>query len=588
MALSNTATPIYYGQFRDAVMRGEIEICEEIEMEMNRIDARIANPGIWYDDKAIEGFIAFCEKELTLTDGENLHLLDSFKLWAEQIFGWYYFVDRSIYEPNPDGHGVHYVNKRIKKRLITKQYLIVARGAAKSMYASCIQDFFLNVNTATTHQVTTAPTMAQAEEVMSPIRTAITRSRGPLFSFLTEGSLQNTTGSKANRVKLASTKKGIQNFLTGSLLEVRPMSIDKLQGLRVTVATVDEWLSGDIREDVVGALEQGAAKEQSGGKSDDYLIVAISSEGTVRNGAGDTIKMELMKILKGEYESPHTSIFWYKLDSIDEVADPSKWIKANPNLGKTVTYETYQDAVDRAEHNPAERNDILAKRFGIPMEGYTYFFTYEETLPQERKREYWKMPCALGADLSQGDDFCAFTFLFPLSTGAFGIKTRNYITEKTLKKLPSAIRVKYDEFIDEGSLFVMPGTVLDMMQVYDDLDNHIIERDYDVRCFDFDPYNAREFVERWERENGPFGIEKVIQGAKTESVPLGELKKLAEERLLLFDEGLMSFAMGNCITLEDTNGNRKLLKKRYEQKIDAVSAMMDAYVAFKLNREAFE
>ena len=588
MALSNTATPIYYGQFRDAVMRGEIEICEEIEMEMNRIDARIANPGIWYDDKAIEGFIAFCEKELTLTDGENLHLLDSFKLWAEQIFGWYYFVDRSIYEPNPDGHGGHYVNKRIKKRLITKQYLIVARGAAKSMYASCIQDFFLNVNTATTHQVTTAPTMAQAEEVMSPIRTAITRSRGPLFSFLTEGSLQNTTGSKANRVKLASTKKGIQNFLTGSLLEVRPMSIDKLQGLRVKVATVDEWLSGDIREDVVGALEQGAAKEQSGGKSDDYLIVAISSEGTVRNGAGDTIKMELMKILKGEYESPHTSIFWYKLDSIDEVADPSKWIKANPNLGKTVTYETYQDAVDRAEHNPAERNDILAKRFGIPMEGYTYFFTYEETLPQDRKREYWKMPCALGADLSQGDDFCAFTFLFPLSTGAFGIKTRNYITEKTLKKLPSAIRVKYDEFIDEGSLFVMPGTVLDMMQVYDDLDNHIIERDYDVRCFGFDPYNAREFVERWERENGPFGIEKVIQGAKTESVPLGELKKLAEERLLLFDEGLMSFAMGNCITLEDTNGNRKLLKKRYEQKIDAVSAMMDAYVAFKLNREAFE
>ena len=588
MALSNTATPIYYGQFRDAVMRGEIEICEEIEMEMNRIDARIANPGIWYDDKAIEGFIAFCEKELTLTDGENLHLLDSFKLWAEQIFGWYYFVDRSIYEPNPDGHGGRYVNKRIKKRLITKQYLIVARGAAKSMYASCIQDFFLNVNTATTHQVTTAPTMAQAEEVMSPIRTAITRSRGPLFSFLTEGSLQNTTGSKANRVKLASTKKGIQNFLTGSLLEVRPMSIDKLQGLRVKVATVDEWLSGDIREDVVGALEQGAAKEQSGGKSDDYLIVAISSEGTVRNGAGDTIKMELMKILKGEYESPHTSIFWYKLDSIDEVADPSKWIKANPNLGKTVTYETYQDAVDRAEHNPAERNDILAKRFGIPMEGYTYFFTYEETLPQERKREYWKMPCALGADLSQGDDFCAFTFLFPLSTGAFGIKTRNYITEKTLKKLPSAIRAKYDEFIDEGSLFVMPGTVLDMMQVYDDLDNHIIERDYDVRCFGFDPYNAREFVERWERENGPFGIEKVIQGAKTESVPLGELKKLAEERLLLFDEGLMSFAMGNCITLEDTNGNRKLLKKRYEQKIDAVSAMMDAYVAFKLNREAFE
>ena len=588
MALSNTATPIYYGRFRDAVIRGDIPICEEIEMEMNRIDALIANPGIWYDDKAIEGFVAYCENELTLTNGENLHLLDSFMLWAEQIFGWYYFVDRSIYEPYPDGHGGRYVTKRIKKRLIKKQYLIVARGAAKSMYASCIQNFFLNVDTSTTHQVTTAPTMAQAEEVMSPIRTAITRARGPLFKFLTEGSLQNTTGSKANRVKLASTKKGIQNFLTGSLLEVRPMSIDKLQGLRVKVATVDEWLSGDIREDVVGALEQGAAKEQGGGTNDDYLIVAISSEGTVRNGSGDTIKMELMKILKGEYNAPHTSIFWYKLDSLDEVAEPEMWLKANPNLGKTVTYETYQEAVERAEHNPAERNDILAKRFGIPMEGYTYFFTYEETLPQKRKREYWKMPCSLGADLSQGDDFCAFTFLFPLSDGSFGIKTRNYITEKTLKKLPSAMRAKYDQFVNEGSLYVMPGTVLDMMQVYEDLDNHIIECNYDVRCFGFDPYNAREFVERWERENGPFGIEKVIQGAKTESVPLGELKKLAEERLLLFDEELMSFAMGNCITLEDTNGNRKLLKKRYEQKIDAVAAMMDAYVAFKLNREAFE
>ena len=588
MALSNTATPIYYGRFRDAVIRGDIPICEEIEMEMNRIDALISNPGIWYDDKAIEGFVAYCENELTLTNGENLHLLDSFMLWAEQIFGWYYFVDRSIYEPYPDGHGGRYVTKRIKKRLIKKQYLIVARGAAKSMYASCIQNFFLNVDTSTTHQVTTAPTMAQAEEVMSPIRTAITRARGPLFKFLTEGSLQNTTGSKANRVKLASTKKGIQNFLTGSLLEVRPMSIDKLQGLRVKVATVDEWLSGDIREDVVGALEQGAAKEQGGGTNDDYLIVAISSEGTVRNGSGDTIKMELMKILKGEYNAPHTSIFWYKLDSLDEVAEPEMWLKANPNLGKTVTYETYQEAVERAEHNPAERNDILAKRFGIPMEGYTYFFTYEETLPQKRKQEYWKMPCSLGADLSQGDDFCAFTFLFPLSDGSFGIKTRNYITEKTLKKLPSAMRAKYDQFVNEGSLYVMPGTVLDMMQVYEDLDNHIIECDYDVRCFGFDPYNAREFVERWERENGPFGIEKVIQGAKTESVPLGELKKLAEERLLLFDEELMSFAMGNCITLEDTNGNRKLLKKRYEQKIDAVAAMMDAYVAFKLNREAFE
>lgn len=587
MALSNTATPIYYGRFRDAVIRGDIPICEEIEMEMNRIDALIANPGIWYDDKAIEGFVAYCENELTLTNGENLHLLDSFMLWAEQIFGWYYFVDRSIYEPYPDGHGGRYVTKRIKKRLIKKQYLIVARGAAKSMYASCIQNFFLNVDTSTTHQVTTAPTMAQAEEVMSPIRTAITRARGPLFKFLTEGSLQNTTGSKANRVKLASTKKGIQNFLTGSLLEVRPMSIDKLQGLRVKVATVDEWLSGDIREDVVGALEQGAAKEQGGGTNDDYLIVAISSEGTVRNGSGDTIKMELMKILKGEYNAPHTSIFWYKLDSLDEVAEPEMWLKANPNLGKTVTYETYQEAVERAEHNPAERNDILAKRFGIPMEGYTYFFTYEETL-KHRKRDYWNMPCALGGDLSQGDDFCAFTFLFPLPRAEFGIKTRNYITERTLMKLQPAMRIKYDEFIREGSLIVMPGTVLDMMAVYEDLDNHIIERNYDVRAFGFDPYNAKDFVERWEKENGPFGLEKVIQGAKTESVPLGELKKMAEDRLLLFDEELMTFTMGNCITLEDTNGNRKLYKKRYDQKIDAVAALMDAYIAYKNNREAFE
>ena len=587
MALSNTATPKYYGMFRDAVIRGDIPVNEEISMEMNRIDALIANPGIWYDDRAIQGFINFCETELTLTNGEDLHLLDSFKLWAEQIFGWYYFVERSVYEPNPDGHGGHYINKRIKKRLINKQYLIVARGAAKSMYASCIQNYFLNVDTSTTHQVTTAPTMAQAEEVMSPIRTAITRSRGPYFKFLTEGSLQNTTGSKANRTRLASTKKGIQNFLTGSLLEVRPMSIDKLQGLRVKVATVDEWLSGDVREDVVGALEQGAAKEQGGGANNDYLIVAISSEGTVRNGSGDTIKMELMKILKGEYTDIHTSIWWYKLDSIDEVNDPSMWLKANPNLNKTVTYETYQDAVERAEHNPAERNDILAKRFGIPMEGYTYFFTYEETLPH-RRRDYWSLPCSLGADLSQGDDFCAFTFLFPLSNGSFGIKTRNYISSLTLMKLPSAMRIKYDQFMKEGSLVVLEGTVLDMMQVYEDLDNHIIQCEYDVRCFGFDPYNAREFVERWEHENGSFGIEKVIQGAKTESVPLGELKKLSEERMLLFDEDLMSFAMGNCITLEDTNGNRKLLKKRYDQKIDAVSALMDAYVAYKLNREAFE
>lgn len=581
MSLSNTATPIYYGKFRDAVIRGEIPVCKEIEMEMNRIDDLIANPGIWYDDQAINGFIEFCENELTLTDGEDLHLLDTFKLWAEQVFGWYYFVERSVYVPSPDGHGGHYERRSIKKRLTNKQYLIVGRGAAKSVYASCVQSYFQNVDTSTTHQITTAPTMKLAEEVMSPIRTAITRSRGPLFKFLTEGSIQNTTGSKANRCKLASTKKGIENFLTGSLLEIRPMSIDKLQGLRCKIATVDEWLSGDVREDVIGAIEQGASK------NDDYLIVATSSEGTVRNGSGDTIKMELMDILKGEYVNPHVSIWWYKLDSVDEVGDPDMWPKANPNLGKTVTYEVYQLDVERAEKAPATRNDILAKRFGIPMEGYTYFFTYEETLPH-RKRDYWNMPCSLGADLSQGDDFCAFTFLFPLSNGSFGVKTRNYITERTLMKLPAAMRIKYDQFMKEGSLIVMPGTVLDMMEVYEDLDNHIAERSYDVRSFGFDPYNAREFVERWERENGPFGIEKVIQGAKTESVPLGELKKLSEERLLLFDEELMTFAMGNCITLEDTNGNRKLLKKRYDQKIDAVAAMMDGYVAFKLNREAFE
>lgn len=554
---------------------------------MNRIDALIANPGVWYDDKAVNGFIKYCESELTLTNGDDLFLLDSFKLWAEEIFGWYYYIERSIYVPDKDNHGGHYEKKIIRKRLINKQYLIVARGAAKSMYASCIQNYFLNVDTSTSHQITTAPTMAQAEEVMSPFRTAITRARGPLYQFLTEGSLQNTTGSKANRVKLASTKKGIQNFLTGSLLEVRPMSIDKLQGLRVKVATVDEWLSGDVREDVVETLEQGAAKEQGGGQNDDYLIVAISSEGTVRNGSGDTIKMELMKILKGEHNAPHTSIFWYKLDSIDEVGDPSKWLKANPNLDKTVTYETYQEAVETAEKNPAKRNDILAKRFGLPMEGYTYYFTYEETLPH-RKKEFWQMPCALGADLSQGDDFCAFTFLFPLSSGSFGVKTRNYITELTLKKLPLALRNKYEEFINEGSLIVMPGNILDMMQVYDDLDEFIIRTAYDVRCFGYDPYNAKEFVERWERENGAYGIEKVIQGAKTESVPLGELKKLAEERMLLFDEGLMTFTMGNCITIEDTNGNRKLYKNRYDAKIDAVAAMMDAFVAYKHNREAFE
>lgn len=581
MALSNTATPIYYGKFRDAVMRGEIPVCKEISMEMNRIDDLIANPGIYYDDEAINGFIEYCENELTLTDGSDLHLLDSFKLWAEQIFGWYYFVERSVFEPSPDGHGGKYVTKRIRKRLINKQYLIVSRGAAKSMYASFIQSYYLNVDVTTTHQITTAPTMKQAEEVMSPIRTSITRAKGPLFKFLTEGSLQNTTGSKANRTKLASTKKGIENFLTGSLLEIRPMNIDKLQGLRCKIATVDEWLSGDIREDVVGAIEQGASK------LDDYLIVAISSEGTVRNGSGDTIKMELMEILKGEYINPHVSIWYYKLDDIEEVSDPSTWLKANPNLGKTVTYETYQLDVERAEKAPAVRNDILAKRFGIPMEGYTYFFTYEETLPH-RRRDFWGMPCALGADLSQGDDFCAFTFLFPLRDGSFGIKTRNYITERTLHKLPGAMRLKYDEFMKEGSLIVLNGTVLDMEEVYDDLDAHILDREYDVRCFGFDPYNAREFVERWEKENGPFGIEKVIQGAKTESVPLGELKKLAEERMLLFDEELMTFAMGNCITLEDTNGNRKLLKKRYDQKIDSVAAMMDGYIAYKLNKDAFE
>ena len=581
MALSNTAVPIYYGQFRDAVLRGEIPVCREIAMEMNRIDDNIANPGIYYDDEAVNGFIDYCEEELTLTDGEDLHLLDSFKLWAEQIFGWYYFVERSIYEPSPDGHGGHYVKKSVKKRLVNKQYLIVARGAAKSMYGSCLQNFFLNVDTSTTHQITTAPTMKQAEEVMSPIRTSITRARGPLFKFLTEGSLQNTTGSNLNRVKLASTKKGIENFLTGSLLEIRPMSIDKLQGLRCKIATVDEWLSGDIREDVIGAIEQGASK------NDDYLIVAISSEGTVRNGSGDTIKMELMDILKGDYVNPHVSIWYYKLDSVDEVADPDMWIKANPNLGKTVSYETYQLDVDRAENAPATRNDILAKRFGIPMEGCTYYFTYEETLPH-RRRDFWKMPCALGADLSQGDDFCAFTFLFPLSNGCFGVKTRNYISESTLMKLPAAMRMKYDQFMQEGSLMVLDGTVLDMMEVYDDLDKFILDSEYDVRCFGFDPYNAKEFVARWETENGPYGIEKVIQGVKTESVPLGELKKLAEERKLLFDEELMTFAMGNCITLEDTNGNRKLLKKRREQKIDAVAAMMDAYVAFKLNKDAFE
>ena len=587
MALSNTATPKYYGQFREAVLRGEIPVCKEISLEMNRIDEMIRNPNYWYDDLAVEGFVSYCENELTLTDGEDLYLLDSFKLWAESIFGWYYFVERSVFEPDPNGRGGRYVKKTIKKRLVNKQYLIVARGAAKSMYASCIQSYFLNVDTSTTHQVTTAPTMKQAEEVLSPIRTSITRARGPLFKFLTEGSLQNTTGSKANRMKLASTKKGIENFLTGSLLEIRAMTIDKLQGLRVKCATIDEWLSGDTREDVVAPLEQGAAKEQNSSGNNDYLIVAISSEGTVRNGPGDTIKMELMEMLKGEYYNPHTSIWWYKLDDIDEVADPNMWVKANPNIGKTVTYETYQLDVERAEKAPAVRNDILAKRFGIPLEGYTYYFTYEETLPH-RRQDFWRMRCALGCDLSQGDDFCAFTFLFPLKNGAYGIKTRNYISSSTLYKLPSAMRQKYNQFMKEGSLVILECTVLDMMDVYDDLDKHIIDNEYDVCCVGYDPYNAKEFIERYAQENGPFGIEKVIQGAKTESVPLGELKKLSEERKLLFDEELMCFAMGNCITLEDTNGNRKLYKKRHECKIDAVAAMMDAYVAYKHNKDEFE
>ena len=581
MALSNTATPRYYGQFRDAVIRGEIPICREIEMEMHRIDDLIADHRYYYDGEAVERWIKYCETELTLTDGSDLVLLDSFKLWGEQVFGWYYFVDRCVYKPYPEGHGGHYVRKKIKRRLINKQYLIVARGAAKSQYESYIHSYFLNADTSTTHQVHTSPTMKQSEEVLAPMRTAIARARGPLIKFLTEGSLQNTTGSKANRVKLASTKKGIENFLTGSLVEIRPMTIDKLQGLNSRINTVDEWLSGDIREDVIGALEQGASKNE------DYLIVAVSSEGTVRNGPGDTIKMELMDILKGEYVNPHVSIWWYKLDSVDEVPQADKWIKANPNIGKTVSYETYQLDVERAEKAPAARNDILAKRFGIPCEGYTYYFTYEETLPH-RKREYWQMPCALGADLSQGDDFCAFTFLFPLQNGRFGIKVRSYISSLTLNKLPAAMRFKYEEFMKEGSLIVLDGTVLNMMEVYDDLDSHIIEMGYDIRCFGYDPYNAREFVERWEAENGPFGIEKVIQGVKTESVPLGELKKLSEERMLLFDEALMTFAMGNCITLEDTNGNRKLLKKRYEEKIDNVAAMMDAFIAYKLNKEAFE
>lgn len=579
--LSNTATPIYYGQFRDAVIRGDIPVNREISMEMNRIDDLIKNPGIYYDDEAINGWIDYCESELTLTDGSDLNMLDSFKLWGEQVFGWYYFVERSVYEPYKDKPGGHYVNKRIKKRLINKQYLIVGRGAAKSMYGSCIHSYFLNVDTSTTHQITTSPTMKQSEEIMSPIATSIMRARGPLFKFLTEGSLQNTTGSRANRQKLATTKKGIENFLTGSYLEVRPMRIDKLQGLRCKIATVDEWLSGDIKEDVVGAIEQGASK------NDDWLIVAMSSEGTVRNRSGDEIKMELMSILKGEYINPHVSIWYYKLDDVKEVSDPAMWLKANPNLDKTVTYETYQLEVEKAENNPAARNDILAKRFGIPMEGYTYFFTYEETLPH-RKRSFWSMPCSMGADLSQGDDFCAFTFLFPLRNGSYGIKTRSYITSLTLMKLPGAMRAKYEEFIKEGSLIVLEGTVLDMMEVYDDLDQFIIDSNYDVRSFGYDPYNAREFVERWEKENGPFGIEQVKQGVRTESVPLGELKKLASERMLLFDQDLMTFAMGNCITLEDTNGNRKLLKKRYSEKIDNVSAMMDAYVAYKLNKEAFE
>lgn len=581
MPLSNTATPRYYGQFRDAVLRGEIPICKYIEMEMHRIDELIADPGVYYDPDAINGFVAYCENELTLTDGSDLKLLDSFKLWAEEIFCWYYFVERKVFVPGRDGEGGHYVKRRFKKRLVNKQYLIVARGAAKSMYASCLQSFFLNADTSTTHQITTAPTMKQAEEVLSPIRTSIVRARGPLFKFLTDGSINNTTGSKAKRAKLQSTKKGIENFMTGSLLEVRPMSINKLQGLNVKMSTVDEWLSGDIREDVVGCIEQGASKVE------DYLIVAISSEGTVRNGAGDTVKMELMDILKGEYENKHVSIWYYRLDSVDEVSDPNKWMKANPNIGKTVSYETYQLDVERAEKVPAVRNDILAKRFGLPMEGFTYFFTYDE-IQRHHKRDFWEMPCAVGADLSQGDDFCSFTFLFPLGDERFGVKTRNYITERTLNKLQLAARLKYNDFIDEGSLMVMDGTVLDMMQVYEDLDNYIAECKYDVRCIGYDPYNAKEFIERWQTENGLFGIEKVIQGVKTESVPLGELKKLAEQRLLLFDQQLMEFAMGNSIVLEDTNGNRKLYKKRNEEKIDAVAALMDAYVAYKLNREAFD
>ena len=580
MALSNTAVPKYYGIFRDAVLRGEIPVCREISMEMNRIDALIANPGIYYDDSAVEGWIEYCESELTLTDGSDLHMLDSFKLWGEQVFGWYYFLERSVYEPYQNGPGGHYVTKRIKKRLINKQFLIVGRGAAKSLYCSCIQSYFGNVDPSTTHQITTAPTMKQAEEIISPIRTAIVRSRGPLFKFLTDGSLQNTTGSKRNRVKLASTKKGIENFLTNSLIEIRPMSINKLQGLRCKVATVDEWLSGDIREDPIGAIEQGASK------IDNYLIVATSSEGTVRNGSGDTIKMELMKILKGEYENPHVSIFWYKLDSIDEVSNPDMWPKANPNIDHTVSYETYQLDVEKAEKAPASRNDILAKRFGIPMEGYTYFFSYEETLPHH-KREYWQMPCSLGIDLSQGNDFCSFTFLFPLSNGCFGIKTRNYITSLTLMKLPMAMRIKYEEFMDEGSLIVLDGSILNLMDVYDDLDRYIEQNQYAVICVGYDPYNAESFINRWTLENGQFGVEKVIQGVRTESVPLGELKNLAESRMLLFDQSLMTFSMGNCITIEDTNGNRKLLKKRYEAKIDSVAAMMDAFVAYKNNREAF-
>lgn len=578
--LSNTATPKYYGEFRSAVIRGEIPINSEIEMEMHRIDALIENPGIWYDDKAIEGFVEYCENELTLTDGSDVKLLDSFKLWAEQIFGWFYFEERVIPKPRANGT-IRYVRKHIKKRLTNKQFLIVARGAAKTMYASFIQNYFLNIDTSTTHQIATAYTMRQAEETLSPIRTSITRARGPLFKFLTEGSLQNTTGNKANRMKLASTKKGIQNFLTDSYIETVPMSIDKLQSMRTKIATIDEWLSCDVRENVINAIEQGSSK------IDDYLIVAISSEGTVRNAIGDTIKMELMKILRGELNQPWVSIWYYRLDSIDEVPNPKMWMKANPNIGKTVSYETYQRDVDKIEKNPADKNEILAKRFGIPMEGLSYYFTYEE-IQKHNKRSFWQMPCALGGDLSQGDDFCAFTFLFPLNNGCFGVKTRNYISQLTFDRLPAAMHVKYEEFIDEGSLVVMDCTVLDMMAVYEDLDQHISKMEYDVRCFGYDPYNAKEFVARWESENGPFGIEKIIQGAKTESVPLGELKKLSEERMLLFDESLMTFAMGNCIAIEDTNGNRKLLKKRYEQKIDAVAAMMDAYIAYKLNREAFE